>query len=129
MRTRRLNAGPLYGLSFSSWKRLNIFDKICGVFAFGVVLLLARTFDLCIGVRAWFTLPPVLGLLPAFVGWGIVRAVYFAWRAKKNGEAAITKTCTRWKVSPACVHAGLNVPFEIYSPPPSTASTTGLISS
>lgn len=64
---------------------MNAFDRICAVLAFalGVALLLAGFFGLFMGVRMWFTLPPVLGLLPAFAGWGVLRAVYFAWSVKK----------------------------------------------
>jgi hypothetical protein len=64
---------------------MNLFDKICAViaFAFGVVLLVAGVCGLFIGVRAWFSLPPIIGILPAFAGWGIVRAVYFGWPVRK----------------------------------------------
>ena len=64
---------------------MNAFDKACAVFAFalGVVFLLGGSFGLFIGFRAWVALPPVVGLLPAFAGWGIVRAVYLAWRVKR----------------------------------------------
>ncbi|MBA4068132.1 MAG: hypothetical protein C0501_31415 [Isosphaera sp.] len=61
---------------------VNVFDKVCAslAFALGVVFVLAGVAGLAFGCRAHFTLPPVLGVLPAFVGWGIVRAVYLAWR-------------------------------------------------
>ncbi len=64
---------------------MNVFDKICAVFAFalGIVLVVLGILGVFAGVRASFTLPPVLGLLPAFAGWGIVRSVYFAWRVRK----------------------------------------------
>lgn len=61
---------------------MNVFDKICAALAFalGAVFLVAGVAGAVFGCRAHFTLPPVLGVLPAFVGWGIVRAVYLAWR-------------------------------------------------
>jgi len=60
---------------------MNIFDKICGVLAFllGAIFLLLGVIGLFAGCKAHFTLPPVVGVLPAFVGWGIVRCVYIAW--------------------------------------------------
>lgn len=60
---------------------MNAFDKLCAAFGFalGVIFLILGVMGLFIGCRANFTLPPLLGILPAFAGWGIVRAVYFAW--------------------------------------------------
>ncbi len=59
---------------------MNTFDRICAAtaFALGVVLGAFGTFT---GCRAHFTLPPVLGVVPAFVGWGILRAIVIAWKA------------------------------------------------
>jgi hypothetical protein len=61
---------------------MNRFDKFCAVLAFilGCVLLGLGVIGLFTGCRAYFTLPAVLGRLPALVGWGIVRAVVVAWR-------------------------------------------------
>jgi hypothetical protein len=60
---------------------VNAFDKLCavGAFVLGLVFLVFGVLGLFVGCSARFTLPPLLGVLPAFVGWGIVRAVYFAW--------------------------------------------------
>jgi hypothetical protein len=60
---------------------MNAFDKLCAAvaFALGLVFLVLGVIGLFTGCQANFTLPPVLGAIPAFVGWGIVRAVYFAW--------------------------------------------------
>jgi hypothetical protein len=60
---------------------MNGFDKFCGFFAFllGLVFLVLGVLGLFAGCKAYFTLPPVAGVIPAFVGWGIVRAVYLAW--------------------------------------------------
>lgn len=61
---------------------MNAFDKLCATFAFvlGLVLLALGVIGMFTGCRAHFTLPPVLGVIPAVVGWGIVRAVYVAWK-------------------------------------------------
>lgn len=62
---------------------MNLFDKTCAVaaFAIGVVFLILGVLGLFMGCKAHFTLPPVLGVLPALVGWGIVKPILVAWRA------------------------------------------------
>jgi hypothetical protein len=62
---------------------MNIFDKFCAAVAFllGIVFLVLGVIGLFTGCKGEFTLPPLLGVIPAFVGWGIVRAVYFAWKS------------------------------------------------
>ena len=66
---------------------MNAFDKACAVLAFalGVVFLILGGFGLFFGCNAHFTLPAVLGGLPALVGWGVVRSVMIAWKVKKSG--------------------------------------------
>jgi hypothetical protein len=61
---------------------MNPFDKFCAALAFvlGILLLILGTIGLFAGCSANFSLPPVLGVFPALVGWGILRAVYFAWQ-------------------------------------------------
>ena len=60
---------------------MNAFDRICAVVAFvlGLILLLLGALGLFTGCKANFTLPPVLGILPGFVGWGILRSIVVAW--------------------------------------------------
>jgi hypothetical protein len=60
---------------------MNGFDRFCAVLAFilGVVFLGLGALGLFLGCSAHFTLPPVLGALPALVGWGIVRPIVVAW--------------------------------------------------
>jgi hypothetical protein len=67
---------------------MNAFDKFCAIFSFllGLVLLGLGAVGLFLGCSAHFTLPPVLGILPAFVGWGIVRAVYFGWNRPRPSQ-------------------------------------------
>jgi hypothetical protein len=61
---------------------VNGFDKFCAVLAFllGCVFLGLGVFGLFLGCKAYFTLPAVLGGIPALAGWGIVRSVVVAWR-------------------------------------------------
>jgi uncharacterized membrane protein HdeD (DUF308 family) len=67
---------------------MNAFDKLCAADAFllGIVLLVLGVIGLFAGCRAQFSLPLVLGAVPAFVGWGIVRAVYFAWNRPSSPD-------------------------------------------
>jgi hypothetical protein len=59
-----------------------VIDRICFVIAFALAipLLILGALGLFAGCSANFTLPPVLGVLPALAGWGICRAVVRAWR-------------------------------------------------
>jgi hypothetical protein len=61
---------------------MNLFDKFCAALAFvlGILLLVLGCIGLFAGCRANFSLPPVLGVVPGLVGWGILRAVFVAWK-------------------------------------------------
>lgn len=61
---------------------MNGFDKFCAVLAFivGVVFLVFGGLGLFVGCRMWLELPPVLGVVPAFAGWGIVKPIRLAWK-------------------------------------------------
>jgi hypothetical protein len=65
---------------------LSGFDRLCAVLAFalGIALLILGLLGIFFGCNAHFTLPPVLGALPALVGWGILKSVYVAWRARRS---------------------------------------------
>lgn len=60
---------------------MNGFDKVCAVPAFllGLGLLVLGAIGLFAGCSANFTLPPVLGVIPSLVGWGVVRCIYLSW--------------------------------------------------
>jgi hypothetical protein len=68
--------------------RLNTFDKFCAViaFLFAIVFLLLGCFGAIFGCTAYIILPPVLGILPAFAGWGIIRAVVVAWKLTNQSK-------------------------------------------
>ena len=73
---------------------MNAFDKLCAAVAFllGIVFLVLGVIGLFAGCRAHFTLPPIVGVIPAFVGWGMVRAVYVAWnRPSSPGPSTIAE--------------------------------------
>jgi hypothetical protein len=68
--------------------RMNGFDKFCATiaFLFAIVFLLLGCFGAIVGCRAYIILPPVLGALPAFAGWGIIRAVIVAWKLTNQSK-------------------------------------------
>jgi hypothetical protein len=69
--------------------KLNVFDKFCAAIAFvmGLLLLVMGALGLFFGCYAYIKSPPVLGAFPAFAGWGIIRAVYVAWKTTNRPDA------------------------------------------
>ena len=61
---------------------MTTFDKICAVCAIplGILLMLLGGFGLFFGAKAQFTLPPILGVLPFFVGWAMSVTLIRFWR-------------------------------------------------
>jgi hypothetical protein len=80
-------------------RKLNSFDRFCAVLAvaLGIVFLLLGVVGFFFGSSANFTLPPLLGGLPALIGWGILRSVRIAWG---NGRS-IGDHITQIRQSPA----------------------------
>jgi len=60
---------------------MNVFDKCCAALGFllGATFILLGVLGLFVGCKANFVLPPILGGIPAFIGWGIVRSIVVAW--------------------------------------------------
>ncbi len=69
---------------------MNAFDKFCAAVAFvlGILFLILGVPGIFLGCKASFTLPPVLGVLPALAGWGIIRAIWVAWRIPPHDGSA-----------------------------------------
>ncbi len=69
--------------------RMNAFDKLCAALAFvlGIVFVFYGALGLFMGCTAWFSLPQGWGVLPAFIGWGMLRAIYLAWNVKPQPDA------------------------------------------
>ena len=65
---------------------LSAFDKFCAAMAFvlGDILFILGVVGLFAGSSAHFTLPPVLGALPALIGWGILRPIIVAWKTQRE---------------------------------------------
>lgn len=71
---------------------MNTFDKICACLAvaLGAVFILLGLPGLFMGCKANFTLPPILGGIPALVGWGIIKPVIIAWKKPPDTSPAAT---------------------------------------
>ncbi|HEV3418098.1 MAG TPA: hypothetical protein VG056_14830 [Pirellulales bacterium] len=69
--------------------KLNAFDKFCIAIAFlvGVAFLFLGAVGLFLGCSAHFSLPPIVGVFPALVGWGIVRATLVALKRSNQSSA------------------------------------------
>ena len=69
---------------------MTLFDKICAVLAMvlAVVFLVLGAIGFFTGANANFSLPPVLGALPFFIGWGIFRSVTIAWRSSNEARTS-----------------------------------------
>ena len=82
---------------------MNLFDKICAVptIAVGAIFMALGGFGLVFGCNAHFTLPPILGGLPFFLGWGMCVVLIKYWRL-----SARLKQSDRWQG-----------PSDSYSPP------------
>ena len=70
---------------------MNWFDKICATLAFvlGIVFFIFGVVGLFTGCRFNFAISPGFGVVPAFVGWGIIRAVWFGWSAHKRSDLTL----------------------------------------
>ena len=67
---------------------MNLFDKICAVLAIvlGGIFLLLGIPGIFLGCKANFTLPPILGVLPALIGWGIIKSIIVAWKNSSTNQ-------------------------------------------
>ena len=65
----------------NSFVPMSTFEKVCAGLAIvlGAIFMLMGVFGLFAGVRAHFTLPPVLGVVPFFVGYGICVPLVRYW--------------------------------------------------
>jgi len=62
---------------------MTTFDKACASISilFGAVFMFLGVFGLFGGASASFTLPPGLGVLPFFLGWGMCVPLVKYWRS------------------------------------------------
>lgn len=61
---------------------MSLFDKICAVPAIivGIVFMFLGAAGLFVEVKAYFTLPPILGVLPFFLGWSMSVVLIKYWK-------------------------------------------------
>ena len=71
---------------------MNIFDKICACMAFvlGVVLIILGVMGAFVGCNANFSLPPILGAVPAIIGWGVVKPIIVAWNKSSPQKPSVS---------------------------------------
>jgi len=74
---------------------MTLFDKICAALsiAVGAVFMVLGVGGLFTGAKAHFTLPPILGALPFFLGWGM--CVPLVWYWKMSSRAATIRWARR----------------------------------
>jgi hypothetical protein len=67
---------------------VNLFDKICACLAIpvGLIFMFLGVFGLFAGSSAHFTLPPVLGALPFFLGWAMCVCLIKFWKKENESE-------------------------------------------
>ncbi|HEV2295476.1 MAG TPA: hypothetical protein VGR35_16625 [Tepidisphaeraceae bacterium] len=83
------NARGARPVALGASDRLSRFDKVCGVLAaiIAAAFVLMGVFGTFVGTSASFTLPAIVGVLPALVGWGILKSVIVAWRCTQRERA------------------------------------------
>ena len=64
---------------------LSPFERICAAMAFivAIPLLILGVLGLFLGFRFWVALPPILGVIPAFVAWGIIKPIMRMWKVQR----------------------------------------------
>jgi len=64
------------------------FDKFCACLAIpvGGVFMVLGGIGLFAGASANFTLPPILGVLPFFLGWAMCITLIKFWRGPQDGS-------------------------------------------
>jgi hypothetical protein len=65
---------------------MNIFDKMCATLSIGIgaIFMVLGVFGLFFGANAHFTLPPILGGLPFFLGWGMCVPLVKFWKMSRR---------------------------------------------
>jgi hypothetical protein len=73
---------------------MNLFDRICACLAciMGCVFVILGVLGLFMGCKANFTLPPILGGLPALIGWGIIKPIIIAWKKPASSSEDTYRT-------------------------------------
>ncbi len=69
---------------------MNLFDKICAILTvpIGAAFIVIGAIGFFMGSSAHFTLPPIVGVLPFFLGWSMFVTLIRFWRATEIHESA-----------------------------------------
>ena len=80
---------------------MSIFEKMCAALAIllGIVFLILGVFGLFLGAKAHFTLPPILGALPFFIGYGICIPLIRYWKMSNDLPMENSDTDSHWEES------------------------------
>ena len=72
----------------NEFKPMTVFDKICAVLSIpiGVAFMILGGVGLFTGAKAHFTLPPIIGVLPFFLGWGMCVPLIKYWKMSSNQD-------------------------------------------
>ncbi len=67
---------------------MTTFDRICAALsiAVGAIFMVLGVIGLFFGSRANFTLPPILGGLPFFLGWGMCIPLVRYWKMSSKTD-------------------------------------------
>lgn len=67
---------------------MNKFDKVCAVLAIpiGGVFMILGIIGLFAGSSANFSLPPIIGVLPFFLGWAMCVTIIKFWKASDKSS-------------------------------------------
>lgn len=69
---------------------MTTFDKVCAVLSIGIgaIFMVLGGIGLFFGAKAHFTLPPLLGGLPFFLGWGMCVPLVRYWKMSNSSDGS-----------------------------------------
>ena len=67
---------------YDGFEPMTTFDKVCSALSIpvGIIFMILGAVGLFTGAKAHFSLPPVLGGLPFFLGWGMSIPLIRYWK-------------------------------------------------
>ena len=68
--------------------RMTVFDKVCAALSIlvGALFMILGVVGLFVGSNAHFRLPPILGGLPFFLGWGMCVPLIKYWKMSREQD-------------------------------------------
>jgi len=76
---------------------MTTFDKICAALSIGVgaIFMVLGVVGVFVGAKAHFALPPILGGLPFFLGWGMCVPLVKFWKLSAREPHSLDETIKR----------------------------------